>query len=354
MPEPYLLVTEGVSLASQDQHARTWAVRLAEMGHQVHLICRTNQADQVLIPATISVHRTSSGMLGIPTLVKILRKLPPDAPAMVFGYRAARDFRLATMGKPRRWLAVLDHAIPHHAFNRWVLQSAERIITPARWEGITVPQTVCPPAVDCPPKVVHFRQKLEISPHPTVLLTVGHWDGLHDAYDVVWAYELLRYGNPTLIPVYAGNGPARGEIEALTRAMGDEDYRARFLDGPTIGESLMADADIVAVTRRSKDGLRTIAEAMWAGKAVIAYDHPGVRLLVRDGENGFIISVGDIPAYARKLHLLATQPSLRQQLGQQARVDIRLLQRTWNPFLQPSAPKSETTTDSISLMKDFS
>jgi glycosyltransferase involved in cell wall biosynthesis len=61
-----------------------------------------------------------------------------------------------------------------------------------------------------------------------------------------------------------------------------------------------------------------LAEAMMAGKAVIATDSGGVPEIVQDGRNGELVKVGDQQALAAALLRLAKDPSLREQYGRQA------------------------------------
>lgn len=64
---------------------------------------------------------------------------------------------------------------------------------------------------------------------------------------------------------------------------------------------------------------RTVAEAMAAGKLVIAYDHGAVPELIRHGETGFLTSKGDKVAVARKLLEYAAAPSAFKNISDQAR-----------------------------------
>lgn len=62
-----------------------------------------------------------------------------------------------------------------------------------------------------------------------------------------------------------------------------------------------------------------LIEAMSCGLPCIAFDCPcGPKNIIHDGENGFLIKMGDIDSYVEKLILLMTDDRLRVTLGQNA------------------------------------
>jgi polysaccharide biosynthesis protein VpsI len=66
-------------------------------------------------------------------------------------------------------------------------------------------------------------------------------------------------------------------------------------------------------------------EALAAGTPVVANRVGGVPDVVRDGLDGYLVSVGDVEGAAGKLALLANDDALRKQLGESGRA--RVLER---------------------------
>jgi L-malate glycosyltransferase len=68
-----------------------------------------------------------------------------------------------------------------------------------------------------------------------------------------------------------------------------------------------------------------VLEGMACGLPVVATDCPSMREVVADGQGGFLCPPGDVGAFAERLQSLATQPSLRRQMGEfnRARVQAR-------------------------------
>src|SRR6185436_4819320 len=62
-----------------------------------------------------------------------------------------------------------------------------------------------------------------------------------------------------------------------------------------------------------------LAEAMAAGRAVVASDIPGYRTVVHPGENGVVFPPGDVPALAQTLAALVNDPDRRRVLGERGR-----------------------------------
>jgi glycosyltransferase involved in cell wall biosynthesis len=78
--------------------------------------------------------------------------------------------------------------------------------------------------------------------------------------------------------------------------------------------------DVYLSTSEFEGMPNALGEAMARGCVPIATDiRSGVRELVRDGESGFVVPVGDITAFGRRLSLLHSQPELRSAMSAKAR-----------------------------------
>jgi len=78
---------------------------------------------------------------------------------------------------------------------------------------------------------------------------------------------------------------------------------------------LLAIMDIVVVPSRFEGFGLTAAEAMAAGKAVVASDTTGLKEIIDDGETGILFPVDDIITLICELQKLITDPDLRQRFG---------------------------------------
>jgi glycosyltransferase involved in cell wall biosynthesis len=57
-------------------------------------------------------------------------------------------------------------------------------------------------------------------------------------------------------------------------------------------------------------------------KPVVAYNIRGVRDLVEDGVNGFLVPFGDIEAFADKIIYLMDNPEVAKEMGKRGREKI--------------------------------
>lgn len=74
------------------------------------------------------------------------------------------------------------------------------------------------------------------------------------------------------------------------------------------------------VLASDEEGLGIVLlEAMASGLAVVSTACGGPESIVRHGENGFLVPVGDEPALAKAIQQLLINPGLRQQMGDTAR-----------------------------------
>lgn len=127
-----------------------------------------------------------------------------------------------------------------------------------------------------------------------------------------------------------GDGDMRSEYEASAARLGLRE-RAIFAGRVPQGEMAAhyAASDAVCIPSRPPEAFGlALAQGMAAGKAVIGSDIAGVRLLIRDGEQGFLIPPGDRAALVERILTLAGNPALRAQMGAAGRE--RILQNfTW-------------------------
>jgi glycosyltransferase involved in cell wall biosynthesis len=77
-----------------------------------------------------------------------------------------------------------------------------------------------------------------------------------------------------------------------------------------------AACDVLVLASAQENVPMVIAQAMAAGKPVIATRVGGVAEMVRDGETGFLTAVGDVEGLASALLRLLQDPPLRARMGQ--------------------------------------
>jgi glycosyltransferase involved in cell wall biosynthesis len=87
--------------------------------------------------------------------------------------------------------------------------------------------------------------------------------------------------------------------------------------------ALLDDCDVFVLPSRSDARPRTIIEAMYLGKPVVATRVGGIPTLIEDGVTGLLVPPDDADALARALDRLAGDASLRETIGKAAQEWVR-------------------------------
>ena len=120
--------------------------------------------------------------------------------------------------------------------------------------------------------------------------------------------------------VFAGGGDDYPRLKAAAHRLGIQgrtDFQGRVTEKVKI--NLLQHA-LCVVNPSPKEGWGiTNMEASACGTPVIASRSPGLRESVKDGESGFLFNPGDVADFGGRMLRLASDPSLRRELGQGAR-----------------------------------
>jgi len=145
-----------------------------------------------------------------------------------------------------------------------------------------------------------------------VVLVVGRLEPVKNHVMLFRALAHLRTRRPAVWLV--GEGACRARYETQVARAGLADV-VRFLGYRYDIPELTARADVAVLTSH-KEGLpRALMEASAVGVPVIATDVKGSREVVRHGETGLLVPLGDHAALADALARLLASPRLRREMG---------------------------------------
>lgn len=173
---------------------------------------------------------------------------------------------------------------------------------------------------------------------PPTVATVEEVDGRPasgDRYDIVWMGRLvpvkrledlidsiaaLRPRHPELRVGLAGIGPLEGALRERCARLGIE-RNVDFLGfrHPTA----LQQGELFVLTSESEGLSIAMLEAMACGLPVVVTDVGELGDVVREGENGYLVEVGDVETLTKRLDALLSDPELRRRLGEAARSDVR-------------------------------
>ncbi len=159
-----------------------------------------------------------------------------------------------------------------------------------------------------------------------VALFVGGLDRAHDfkGLDILLRamQKMASSGQRPVKLRVVGSGELRPYYEGLAVQFGIAE-RVQFLgkvDDAALACAYREASFLVlpSVNRVEAFGL-VLLEAMASGKPVIASNLPGVRSVFVDGEQGFVVRVGDVDGLAEKIARLAADAALCVAMGRRAR-----------------------------------
>jgi glycosyltransferase involved in cell wall biosynthesis len=123
--------------------------------------------------------------------------------------------------------------------------------------------------------------------------------------------------------VLAGEGGEAERLRALAQELGLA-QRARFLGAQrraTVFE-LLAAADAALLSSRWENFPHVVVEALAVGTPVISTSVGGVGEIVRDGENGLLVEIGDVDGLAAAVRRYLDDPALQARLRAAAAASI--------------------------------
>ena len=115
-----------------------------------------------------------------------------------------------------------------------------------------------------------------------------------------------------------GDGPLMGEMKSLAAALG-LGGRVRFLGQRTDVDQILAAGQVSLLVTNWEGFPLSILESMRAGLPVVASSVGGIGESVRDEENGYLVSRGDVELLRDRIQRLLASPSLRARMGRSGR-----------------------------------
>jgi N-acetyl-alpha-D-glucosaminyl L-malate synthase BshA len=146
-----------------------------------------------------------------------------------------------------------------------------------------------------------------------ILLHVSNFRPVKRVPDVVRILEQVQREVPAVL-LMVGDGPERSSAQALARRLGLED-RVRFLGRQDAIEQITAVADVFLLPSEIESFGLSALEAMACGVPVVGSDAGGLPEVVKHGETGYVLPVGDVAAMAARTLELLRDEEKRRQLG---------------------------------------
>jgi glycosyltransferase involved in cell wall biosynthesis len=150
----------------------------------------------------------------------------------------------------------------------------------------------------------------------------GRFTAIKRPLDLVRTYRAVSDAGVDAALVLVGDGELRGETEALARELGVSE-RTRFAGFQQKIRDWYAAVDVSLLTSANEGTPVVAIESLAASRPVVATRAGGTATVVRDGESGYLLEIGDVDGLAGRLVELARNPELRRRLGEAGAADVR-------------------------------
>ncbi len=162
------------------------------------------------------------------------------------------------------------------------------------------------------------REVMGIQPDALVVGTVGRLIPIKGSnFLIEAAHEVIRE-KPETVFVFLGEGELQREMEDRASQLGIRD-RIMFLGWRPDVASIMSTYDVFAFPSLNEGMGKALVEAMAMGKPVVASNVSGIRDLVVNGKNGFLVPPAQPELLAKKILYLLENPPVRQAFGKAGR-----------------------------------
>lgn len=282
----------------------------------------------------------------LPRLIRSFRRARTDAVLVTHHHRASLALgRIAArLGRvPVNIVAAHDMDLTstgHRVLPRWavntlafsdalVLLSADQGRYLHREEGVgqrllgstrevVIPNGIQMPASPTTADRLRARTSLGVKESDFVVGIVARLSA-QKAHEVLFeAVAKCAQSVPQIRLVVIGDGDRESELRELARQL-NIDTRTTFLGIRHDVPDLLPGLDVACLSSVHEGVPITLIEAMAAGLPIVATDCGSVRGMVEDGEQGFVVPVGDAEYFADRLRILANDEALRTRLGKSGR-----------------------------------
>ena len=169
-------------------------------------------------------------------------------------------------------------------------------------------------------EIAELRARVGAGPETVLVGSVGRLVEQKDYPTQLRAFAIAARAEPRLRMVLAGDGPLRGEIDALAAELGITD-QLYFLGHWARVPALLRALDIFVIASKFEPFGVALLEAKCAGSAIVATAVNEIPKLLEDGVSGLVVPAESPQPMADAFLRLAREPGLRRSLAERAFVD---------------------------------
>lgn len=157
-----------------------------------------------------------------------------------------------------------------------------------------------------------YREDLGIADSTTAMIYVAELLPNKNQTILVDALELLINKGEDVCLILPGPDHENGSLAEYVKSKGLSDKVKLLGWRNDVGELLYAADICTASSIREGFGINLV-ESMYCGLPVIATDNRGHKMIINDGENGYIVKLNDVEAFADRVSELIHHPDIRKK-----------------------------------------
>ncbi|MGO4108823.1 glycosyltransferase family 4 protein [Paenibacillus sp. YAF4_2] len=164
-------------------------------------------------------------------------------------------------------------------------------------------------------RIAALKEELHIASNSFVVLCIAELNRNKNQEQLIRAVRELKERKVPVVAVLAGTGNAEEEYKTMVKELGLE-QEVRFLGYRKDVPELLNMADTLVLLSHREGLPKVLLETMGVGKPMVVTAVRGNRDLVKNGQNGFVVPVGEYIGTAQRLYELYSDQELRARLGQ--------------------------------------
>lgn len=248
--------------------------------------------------------------------------------------------------QPWIWRCHVDLSTSNNAvwdlLKKFILRYDMMIISSEKYrrEDLPVEQRIIQPAIDpLSPKNMEISQgdiskylkKFGIPRDKPLITQISRFDKWKDPEGVIQVFKLVKKKvdcRLVLCGSMAADDPEGWMIYEKVERKAKDLIENKDVILITSENSILVNAlqrvSAVIIQKSTKEGFGlTVTEALWKGTPVVSSNIGGIPLQVTDGENGFLVEVGDKKGFAERIIQLLKNPELAEQMGKKGKEIVR-------------------------------
>ena len=226
-------------------------------------------------------------------------------------YEASRGWTPSSRGITRRYEGIMRHYADIDLFQLLTDVDARKF----EKDGLNNVAVMHNPLSFYPPQPAQLTAK--------TVVTVGRYDPQKNQKALIAAFAIVAEQHPDWSLELWGNGPLK---DALAEQIAGLGLAATVrLMGPTDDvQSVLLRSSVFALSSDFEGLPVVLCEAMACGVPCVSVNcGPGIAEIIRDGEDGLLVPLGEVGALAAGIVRLIEDEPLRHSMGERARQNIQ-------------------------------